>query len=67
MEYIKTGDNCLIMPNVIIQPFAEIGNDVIIWGGSCIGYQSRIGDHSYIAPGGNRRQCRNWSILFCGR
>ena len=38
------------MPNVIIQPFAEIGNDDIIWGGSCIGYQSRIGDHSYIAP-----------------
>lgn len=49
-EYIKTGDNCLIMPNVIIQPFAEIGNDVIIWGGSFIGHESRIGDHAYIAP-----------------
>jgi sugar O-acyltransferase (sialic acid O-acetyltransferase NeuD family) len=49
-DYVQTGDNCLIMPNVIIQPFVEIGNDVIIWEGSYIGYQSRIGDHSYIAP-----------------
>ena len=49
LKYVKAGDNCLIMPNVIVQPFAEIGNDVIIWSGSYIGYQSRIGDHSYIA------------------
>lgn len=48
-KYVKTGDNCLIMPNVIIQPFAEIGNDVIVWSGSYIGYQSRLRDHSYIA------------------
>lgn len=46
---IKVGDNCLIMPNTIIQPFAQIGNDVIIWSGSYVGYQSHIGDHSYIA------------------
>jgi sugar O-acyltransferase (sialic acid O-acetyltransferase NeuD family) len=51
LKYVKTGDNCLIMPNAIIQPYAEIGNNVIIWGGSCVGYQTRVGDHSYIAPG----------------
>lgn len=51
LYYVKTGDNCFIMPHVIVQPYAEIGNNVIIWGGSCIGYQSRIGDHSYVAPG----------------
>jgi sugar O-acyltransferase (sialic acid O-acetyltransferase NeuD family) len=50
-KYIKAGDNCLIMPNVTLQPFAEIGSDVIIWGGSCIGYQTRVGDHAYVAPG----------------
>ena len=42
LKYVKAGDNCLIMPNVIIQPYAEIGNDVIIWNGSYIGYQSHI-------------------------
>ena len=49
-QYIKTGDNCFIMPHVILQPYAELGNNVVIWGGSCIGYQTRIGDHSYVAP-----------------
>jgi len=49
LKHVKTGDNCLIMPNVIVQPFAEIGNDVIIWSGSYVGYQTQIGDHSYIA------------------
>ena len=49
LKYVKTGDNCLIMPNVIVQPFAEIGNDVIIWSGSYVGYETQIGDHSYIA------------------
>lgn len=49
LRYVKAGDNCLIMPNVIIQPFAEIGNDVIVWSGSYVGYQSRLRDHSYIA------------------
>ena len=48
-KYVKTGDNCLIMPNVIVQPFAEIGNNVIVWSGSYIGYQSRLNDHSYVA------------------
>ena len=49
LKFVKTGDNCLLMPNVIVQPFAEIGNDVIVWSGSYIGYQSRLRDHSYIA------------------
>lgn len=51
LNFVKTGDNCLLMPHVIVQPYAEIGNNVITWGGSCIGYQSRVGDHTYIAPG----------------
>ncbi len=51
LKYVKAGDNCLIMPNAIIQPYAEIGNNVIIWGGSGVGYQTHVGDHSYIAPG----------------
>jgi sugar O-acyltransferase (sialic acid O-acetyltransferase NeuD family) len=49
LKYVKTGDNCLVMPSVIVQPYAELGNDVIVWSGSYVGFQSRIGDHSYIA------------------
>lgn len=44
------GDNCFILEKVIIQPFASIGNDVVIWAGSHIGHDSTIGDHVFIAP-----------------
>lgn len=48
-KYVKIGDNCLIMPGAVVQPFAEIGNDVIMWSRCSIGHHSRIGDHSYIS------------------
>ena len=54
---VKTGDNCLILENQVIQPYATIGNNVFIWGGVLIGHHSIIGDHSWItseaAIGGN--------------
>lgn len=43
------GDNCFIMENNVIQPFAQIGNDVTIWGGSIIGHGSVIKDHCFVA------------------
>jgi sugar O-acyltransferase (sialic acid O-acetyltransferase NeuD family) len=46
----KVGENSLIMPNTVIQPFAEVGNDVIIWNNSYIGYKSYVRDHTYIGP-----------------
>lgn len=47
-DHIEIGDNCLIREHSVIQPFAKIGNDVII-GSACIGHDSIIGDHCYIA------------------
>lgn len=32
-----------------IQPFVEIGNDVIIWSGNHIGHDVRIQDHCFIS------------------
>jgi len=43
------GRNCLIMENNVVQPFAEIGNDVIMWGGSYVGHGSVIRDHCFVA------------------
>ena len=31
-----------------IQPFARIGDDVILWSGNHIGHHSTIGDHCFI-------------------
>jgi sugar O-acyltransferase (sialic acid O-acetyltransferase NeuD family) len=51
------GDNCFIHENPVIQPFVQIGCNVIISTGTLIGHDSIIGDHCYIAAcasiGGN--------------
>lgn len=46
---LKVRENCLILENNVIQPFTEIGNDVILWSGNHIGHHSRIMDHCYLA------------------
>jgi len=43
------GDNCFILENNVIQPFARIGSNVVIWSGNHIGHDARIGDHCFIA------------------
>jgi sugar O-acyltransferase (sialic acid O-acetyltransferase NeuD family) len=43
------GDNCFIMEEVIVHPFVELGNDLIVWSGSHIGHGSVIGDHCFIS------------------
>jgi len=43
------GDNCFILEDNTIQPFACIGNDVTLWSGNHIGHHARIGDHCFIA------------------
>ncbi len=45
---LKIGENCFILENVDIQPFVNIGNDVIIWSASHIGHHTNIGDHCFI-------------------
>lgn len=44
------GDNCFIHENVVVQPFAKIGNSVIVWSGGHIGHHSAIEDHCFLAP-----------------
>ena len=44
------GDNCFILENSTIQPFATIGNNVILWSGSHVGHHSIIGNHVFFAP-----------------
>jgi sugar O-acyltransferase (sialic acid O-acetyltransferase NeuD family) len=44
----KIGDNCFILEDNTIQPFVEIGNDVILWSGNHIGHHSIIKDHAFF-------------------
>jgi len=47
--HIEIGDNCFIRESTVIQPFAKIGNDVVIGSASLIGHDVVVGDHCYIA------------------
>lgn len=43
------GDNCFILEDNTIQPFATIGSNVTLWSGNHIGHDSRIDDHCFIS------------------
>lgn len=39
------GENCFILEDNTIQPFVEIGHNVVLWSGNHIGHHSVIHDH----------------------
>ncbi len=41
----KIGDNCFILEDNTLQPFTNIGNNVVLWSGNHIGHHSTIKDH----------------------
>jgi sugar O-acyltransferase (sialic acid O-acetyltransferase NeuD family) len=46
---LSLGDNCIIMDQVIVHPFVELGSNVMIWSGAHIGHGSKIGDNCFFA------------------
>ena len=43
------GDNCFVLEDNTVQPFATIGCNVTLWSGNHVGHHARIGDHCFIA------------------
>jgi sugar O-acyltransferase (sialic acid O-acetyltransferase NeuD family) len=43
------GEHCFVFENNTVQPFVEIGNNVVLWSGNHIGHHSKIGDNCFIA------------------
>lgn len=39
------GENCFILEDNTLQPFTNIGNNVVLWSGNHIGHHGQIGDH----------------------
>jgi sugar O-acyltransferase (sialic acid O-acetyltransferase NeuD family) len=44
----KCGENCFIFEDNTIQPFVELGSDIVMWSGNHIGHHTRIEDHVMI-------------------
>lgn len=47
---LTTGENCLIGEGSIIQPFARLGDDIVMSPGAFVGHGSVIDDHCFLAP-----------------
>ena len=47
--HIEIGDNTFVFEDNVIQPFAKLGNDVVLWSGNHIGHDAVIGDHCFVA------------------
>lgn len=45
---VKIGENCFILEDNTLQPFTEIGNNVVMWSGNHLGHQSKIADNCFI-------------------
>ena len=46
---VTIGENTFVFEENVIQPFARIGNNVILWSGNHIGHHVVIEDHCFIA------------------
>lgn len=45
---VKIGENCFILEDNTLQPFTEVGNNVIMWSGNHLGHRSIIRDNCFI-------------------
>jgi sugar O-acyltransferase (sialic acid O-acetyltransferase NeuD family) len=62
----QCGDNCFILEDNTIQPFARIGNDVVIWAGSHVGHHAVVNDHVFVARAIISGSCVVESFSFLG-
>ncbi len=45
---VKIGENCFILEDNTLQPFTEVGNNVVMWSGNHLGHRSVVEDHCFI-------------------
>lgn len=48
-ENVKIGEHCFIFENNTVQPFVELGNNIILWSGNHVGHHSKIDDNCFIS------------------
>ncbi len=46
---VTLGEHCFIFEGNVVQPFARIGRNVVLWSGNHIGHHSTIGDHCFVS------------------
>jgi sugar O-acyltransferase (sialic acid O-acetyltransferase NeuD family) len=46
---VRFGEHCFVFENNVVQPFVEIGNNVVLWSGNHIGHHSVLHDNCFIS------------------
>lgn len=46
---VAIGENCFILEDNTLQPFVEIGNNVVLWSGNHVGHRSVIRNHCFVS------------------
>jgi len=44
----KIGDNVFVFEDNTLQPYVELGNDIVLWSGNHIGHHTVIRDHCFL-------------------
>ena len=45
------GDNLFIAESVVVQPWSQIGDGVVLWSGVQVGHHSVLGDYAFLSAG----------------
>lgn len=45
------GENSFIFPKCVVEPFAKVGNNSVLWSGAILAHHSEVKDHCFLAPG----------------
>jgi len=45
------GEGAIVLPGVIVEPYAKIGKNCVIWSGSIIGHHAKVEDNCWISAG----------------
>lgn len=45
----EAGENCFVLEDNTLQPFATVGHNVTLWSGNHIGHHSRIGNNCFVS------------------
>ncbi len=50
-DHEAVGENSFVFPGCVVEPFATVGNNCVMWSGSVLSHHSAIQDHCFVAPG----------------
>lgn len=46
---VQFGEHCFVFENNVVQPFVQIGNNVVLWSGNHIGHHSILHDNCFVS------------------